>query len=202
MTDFFSQLDTFTVLVAMGSGYFLGSIPFGLLFAKYFAKIDLRNIGSGNIGATNALRTGNKKVALWTLAFDVIKGALPCLFFQDPASLAVLAASGAVLGHIFPIWLRFKGGKGVATFLGTMLVLSPLTALSALGVWGATLFFFRYSSLASIVALVFAMVATALFSPWEIFGYGVVLGTVIIAMHHENIQRLIKGTEPKIGQKS
>ena len=202
MTEYFTPLDTFTVLIAIGSGYFLGSIPFGLLLAKYFAKIDLRNIGSGNIGATNALRTGNKKVALWTLLCDILKGTLPCLLFHDPAPLAVLAGGGAVLGHIFPIWLRFKGGKGVATFLGTMLALNPLNVLFALMVWGVTIYFSRYSSLGAILAILFTMISTAFFSSWEIFGYVVVFGTLIIAMHHDNITRLLKGTEPKIGQKS
>lgn len=202
MTEYFTPLDTFTVLIAIGSGYFMGSIPFGLLLAKYFAKIDLRNIGSGNIGATNALRTGNKKVALWTLLCDILKGTLPCLIFHDPVPLAVLAGGGAVLGHIFPIWLRFKGGKGVATFLGTMLALNPLNVLFALMVWGVTVYFSRYSSLGAILAILFTMISTVFFSSWEIFGYVVVFGTLIIAMHHDNITRLLKGSEPKIGQKS
>ncbi|MFV2034795.1 MAG: glycerol-3-phosphate 1-O-acyltransferase PlsY [Halocynthiibacter sp.] len=185
-------------------GYLLGSVPFGILVARAMGLGDLRNIGSGNIGATNVLRTGNKSAALLTLLFDGAKGgvavlAARALLGEDAAQLAGLAA---FVGHIHPVWLGFRGGKGVATFLGILLALNPLAGVAACASWLVVAAVTRTSSLA-------ALMSVSLVPIWLIFlNYGFALAlvavlTVLIYLRHiPNIRRLRAGTEPKIGQKN
>jgi glycerol-3-phosphate acyltransferase PlsY len=185
-------------------GYFLGSIPFGLVLAQLAGYGDIRKIGSGNIGATNVLRTGNKPLALATLLLDSGKGAIAVLLVRYIGGDAAAMAAGlfAIVGHCFPVWLKFKGGKGVATTLGMLIALAPFVGLSACAVWLATALAFRFSSLSALVA-----VLSAPFAAFFIYQDDTLAGTCgIIAMllwikHRANIHRLIKGEEPKIGQK-
>lgn len=184
-------------------GYFLGSIPFGLLLTKIFGAGDLRAIGSGNIGATNVLRTGNKALAALTLLLDGGKGSVAVLLslFWFGSEGAIIGGLFAVIGHNFPMWLRFKGGKGVATTFGVLLAIAWPAGLAACATWLVIAVVFRYSSLSALVA--FAA------SPFYVYFLGdenravlaVLLAALGIARHHENIQRLRAGSEPKIGQK-
>ena len=192
---------TGTLLVALLGGYLIGSIPFGLLLARAGGHGDIRNIGSGNIGATNVLRTGDRKLAAATLALDMAKGAVAVLIAQrwgmDPS---VAAAAGAVLGHLFPVWLGFKGGKGVATALGVLLALSWKAGALACLTWLCVAALFRYSSLAALAALA----AAPLYIHYLQGGrrqvqFAAALAVVVWARHWENIARLFAGTEPKIG---
>jgi len=182
-------------------GYLIGSVPFGLLLTKAAGLGDVRNIGSGNIGATNVLRTGNKKIAALTLLLDGLKGAAPVLllnYFGGPQA-GMIAGLAAMAGHIFPVWLGFKGGKGVATSLGVLFGLYWPLGLIFIGVWLALALTFRISSLA-------ALVTSALSPLWAFFlgcSTEIVLSTIIIAiaiwvMHRANIVRLLKGEEPRI----
>lgn len=182
--------------------YILGSIPFGLVMARVFGLGDIREIGSGNIGATNVLRTGNKLAAFLTLVLDAGKGAFAvliarALFGEGAAGVAALFA---VIGHLFPIFLRFKGGKGVATFLGTLLALSFPAGLAACATWLVMALIFRISSLSAIVAALLAPVFT--YFIYHPHGAAVVaiLSVIVIAKHHANIRRLLKGEEPRIGK--
>jgi glycerol-3-phosphate acyltransferase PlsY len=183
-------------------GYLLGSIPFGLVLTRLAGTDDIRAIGSGNIGATNVLRTGNKGLAAATLLGDALKGTLAVLivawwFGRDAA---LIAALGAFLGHLFPIWLGFKGGKGVATYIGLLLGLVWSAALVFCAVWLAVAVITRYSSLSALIA----SAATPLFLWWN--GHRVeallflLLSVLLWVMHRANIGRLIEGTEGKIGQ--
>jgi glycerol-3-phosphate acyltransferase PlsY len=184
-------------------GYLCGSIPFGMIITRLAGTGDIRAIGSGNIGATNVLRTGRKGLAIATLLGDLLKGTLAVLlvyrwYGQD---LAVLAGLGAVLGHVFPVWLKFKGGKGVATFLGVLLALSWPVALAFCAIFVAVAAIFRYSSLASLISCA----ATPAILWWlgdrqEAMLFAL-LALLVVAMHHANIRRLIAGTEGKIGAK-
>ena len=184
-------------------GYGLGSIPFGMVLAKLMNLGNLREIGSGNIGATNVLRTGNKAAALGTLILDGGKGAVAVLLArllagEDAAQLAGLMA---FIGHCYPVWLGFKGGKGVATFLGLMLALAwPVGALCCLA-WLATAAMSRISSLSAIVAAASSTFWVVFFGPGEIFLLSALLTLLVFWRHRENIARLKAGTEPKIGQK-
>lgn len=184
-------------------GYVLGSIPFGMVLSKVMGLGNLREIGSGNIGATNVLRTGSKKAAALTLILDGGKGAVAVLIARAMASedAAQVAGLMAFLGHCYPVWLKFKGGKGVATFLGLMLALAWPVGIACCLTWLATAAVSRISSLS-------ALVAAASGAVWMlILGYGsavvlaVVLAVIVFARHHENISRLRAGTEPKIGAK-
>jgi len=191
------------MLIAAVAGYILGSIPFGLVMAKLFGLGDIRQIGSGNIGATNVLRTGNKLAAFLTLVLDAGKGAIAvviarALFGEGAAGVAGLFA---VLGHLFPLFLRFKGGKGVATFLGTLLALSFPAGLAACATWLIMAVIFRISSLSAIMAALLAPVFTFYFYHMHGAALVAVLSLVVIAKHHANIGRLLKGKEPKIGKK-
>ena len=183
-------------------GYLLGSIPFGLLLTRMAGLGDLRQIGSGNIGATNVLRTGNKPLAAATLILDGGKGAAAALIATAVAGpLAGLAAGlGAVLGHNFPVWLRFKGGKGVATTLGTLIAVAWPVGLAACATWIAVAALSRYSSLAALVALGAAPAyALFLFDAPNVAAAAAVLAILAIARHQQNIRRLLNGTETKIG---
>ena len=184
-------------------GYLLGSIPFGVIVARAMNLGDLRTIGSGNIGATNVLRTGNKKAAALTLLLDAAKGAAVVLLARTFAAedAVQLAALAAFLGHCFPVWLKFKGGKGVATLLGILLAMVwPVGLLSCL-VWLLVAAIFRYSSLAALLAAGFAP-GFMLFLNYDwMAGLGVVLALLIYWRHAANISRLRSQTEPKIGQK-
>ena len=189
--------------VAFVLGYLFGSIPFGLILTKLAGTQDLRSIGSGNIGATNVLRTGHKGLAAATLLLDMLKGTAAVVIagaFGGP-NAAMLAALGAFLGHLFPVWLKFRGGKGVAVYIGVLIGLIPQAAIVFCALWLATAVATRYSSLSALVA----SFVTPIFLWW--FGLGAlaslfaVLTVLLFYMHRENIGRLRAGTEGKIGQK-
>ncbi|MEI7873481.1 MAG: glycerol-3-phosphate 1-O-acyltransferase PlsY [Alphaproteobacteria bacterium] len=183
-------------------GYLLGSIPFGLLLTRAAGLGDIRKVGSGNIGATNVLRTGHKGLAAATLALDALKGLVAVLIADQVGQLAAVGAgAGAVLGHMFPVWLGFKGGKGGATVLGVFLGLSwPVAAVGA-GVWLLTLVTLRYSSLATLLATGLAAASAWWLSPRPVAVLASVLVLLVWAKHHENIRRLLAGTESKVGAK-
>ncbi len=190
-------------LITAIAAYILGSIPFGVAISAAFGLGDIRQIGSGNIGATNVLRTGNKFAAFLTLLLDAGKGAVAVLvaravFGEGAAGFAGLFA---VIGHLFPLFLKFKGGKGVATFLGTLLALSFPAGLAACAAWLVAAALFRMSSLAAIIAVALAPVFTFYFYHMHGAILVAVLSVIVIAKHHANIGRLLKGEEPKIGKK-
>ena len=183
--------------------YLLGSIPFGLLLTKYSGAGDIREIGSGNIGATNVLRTGRKGLAIATLLLDVAKGCVAVLIGQSfGPDLAIIAAWGAVLGHLFPVWLRFKGGKGGATALGVGIGLVPILALYAGLTWLAVAILLRYSSLATLLAIAAAPIYAWLLGYHQIAEAFVPIALLIWLKHHANIRRLLAGEESKIKLKS
>ena len=184
--------------------YIIGSFPFALIFTKLFGFGDIRNIGSGNVGATNVLRTGNKFLAFFVLCFDIFKGFLPFLilkiYFQDISLLnKILLCHFAILGHIFPVWLKFKGGKGVATYIGFLFGLNPYIAISFLLVWMITAYVTKYSSLGSLIGI---LVTPAYFIfinfNFYILVFFIYLTLIIYIKHAENIKRLINKTESKI----
>ncbi|MBM3598533.1 MAG: glycerol-3-phosphate 1-O-acyltransferase PlsY [Alphaproteobacteria bacterium] len=184
-------------------GYLIGSIPFGLVLTRLAGYGDIRKIGSGNIGATNVLRTGSKGLALATVLLDGGKGAAAALFFgQWGPDMAVLAGAGSYVGHCFPVWLKFKGGKGVATAAGILLVIAWQAALVTCATWLVVAIVFRMSSLAALVAATLAPVYA-----WYLVGnqaaqLALFLAVLIYIRHHENIGRLIRGTESKISFRS
>jgi glycerol-3-phosphate acyltransferase PlsY len=183
-------------------GYLLGSIPFGLLLTRAAGLGDIRNVGSGNIGATNVLRTGRKGLAAATLLLDALKGVVAVLIADQVGQLAAVgAAAGAVLGHMFPVWLSFKGGKGVATTLGVMWGLSWPVGAIACASWLLFAAIFRYSSLAALLCVVIAAIAAWLLTDPRAAMLLTLLVPLVWVRHHENIARLLAGTEPKIGQK-
>ncbi|AQS47048.1 MULTISPECIES: glycerol-3-phosphate 1-O-acyltransferase PlsY [Thioclava] len=185
-------------------GYLLGSVPFGLVITKLFKLGDLRKIGSGNIGATNVLRTGSKSAALATLLLDSGKGAIAVLIarYVLGETAAQVAGAAAFIGHIYPVWLRFQGGKGVATFLGTMIALAWPVGLATCAVWLVTAVVTRISSLAALVSAA-ATVPLAYFLGYrELMMLAAGLSVLIFWRHRTNIARLAMGTEPKIGKKT
>ena len=199
------EIATSPVLFALVAivGYLMGSVPFGILMARAFGLGDLRKVGSGNIGATNVLRTGNRTAAALTLGLDAAKGAAAVLIAraaglaEDAAALAGLAA---FLGHLFPVWIGFRGGKGVATFLGTLLALAPLAGVAACATWLVTAAVFRISSLSALVA--------AALAPLYMLALGeggalaaALMAALVYVRHGANIARLRAGTEPRIGAK-
>ncbi|NJO55074.1 MAG: glycerol-3-phosphate 1-O-acyltransferase PlsY [Rhodospirillales bacterium] len=193
--------DTAHILMAVLIGYFAGSIPFGLLLTRIAGLGDIRQLGSGNIGATNVLRTGNKKLAALTLLLDCGKGLVPTLAIGSVApALAPLAGVAAVIGHNFPIWLGFRGGKGVATTLGVLAGLSWPVGILTAGVWIGSATVFRYSSLAALIALACAPIMMVGFAEREDVLAAALLTCLAFIRHHGNIRRLVSGTEPKIGQ--
>ena len=193
-------------LTILGS-YGLASIPFGLVITRLMGLGDLRQIGSGNIGATNVLRTGNKLAAFATLVLDIGKGAVAVIITAyltlDPVLISI-AAVASVIGHCFPIWLRFNGGKGVATGIGVIIALHPLSGLAMIGIWLVTAALFRISSLAAICAYGLAPVVIYVTTPDDArLPYMLAAGFIAalsISRHHSNIKRLLSGTEPKIGK--
>ena len=190
------------LLLTAALAYLLGSVPFGIVMARLFGLGDLRAIGSGNIGATNVLRTGSKPAAALTLIGDAGKGAFAVLLArallgEDAAQVAGVAA---FLGHCFPLYLRFKGGKGVATFLGTLLALSPLVGIAACLTWLATAGAARISSLAALVAAASAPLWALWLRP-DAWVFALALAALIFVRHHANIRRLAAGAEPRIGAK-
>ncbi len=187
---------------ALAVGYLLGSIPFGLIITRFAGLGDIRDIGSGNIGATNALRTGNKWVAGGTFVGDMAKGAVAVLLArQFGPDLAVIAAFGALVGHLFPVWLRFKGGKGISTYIGILLALAWPVGLLFCATWLVVAVIFRMSSLSALVASLLSPVYFAWVGQWQMVELSILLVILVFYAHRENIQRLLSGTEPRIGQK-
>ncbi len=187
------------VLLAF-AGYFIGSVPFGLILTRLTGAGDLRAIGSGSIGATNVLRTGRKGIALATLVLDLLKGsaAIWVAYAVSPDD-APLAGAAAVLGHLYPLWLKFRGGKGVATLMGTTVALSwPMGVVYAV-VWLGTLALLRISSLAGMLAAASVPIAALLLGRTDLFPLGLALAMLVIWRHRKNIQRLLAGTEPRVG---
>lgn len=183
-------------------GYLVGSIPFGLLLTRLAGLGDIRSIGSGNIGATNVLRTGRKGLAAATLLLDGAKGALAVLLAgRYGPDMAVLAGGGAVIGHVAPVWLGFKGGKGVATALGVLLALSWPVGVLAMATWLAVAALARISSLAALVALAASPVYAWFLADPQRAQLAAFLAIVVWLRHHENIRRILKGDEPRIGAK-
>jgi glycerol-3-phosphate acyltransferase PlsY len=195
---------SFGYLIAALGGYLLGSIPFGLVVSRFAGLGDIRKIGSGNIGATNVLRTGNKGAALLTLLGDGGKGTLAVLIGREIGgeTLAAVGAAAAFLGHLYPIWLRFNGGKGVATFLGVSLGLCFPAGLATCLTWLGVAFVTRYSSLSALIAAALAPVFLALAGQRLAAQTVAVLTILVFIRHSANIRRLIAGTEPKIGAKT
>ena len=188
------------IVAAFAAAYLLGSIPFGLVLTKLAGLGDVRKIGSGNIGATNVLRTGNKKLAAATLVLDGAKGAFAVLFADIYGlDIAIVAAAGALLGHLFPVWLKFRGGKGVATALGILLALSLPVGGLACATWLLAAVLFRYSSLSALLA----MAAAPLYMWWlanpQRTEFVAAMAILVWIRHHQNIRRLILGEEAKIG---
>lgn len=197
------------IAAALTGGYLLGSIPFGVIATRLGGAGDVRTIGSGNIGATNVLRTGRKDLALITLLGDGGKGAFAVLLawlatrdgtVEQQAVLTALAAGAAFLGHLFPVWLRFRGGKGVATFFGTMLAAAWPVGLAAAASWLVVAFLFRISSLAALVAVALApALALLLDRPAATALLALFMALLVYVRHADNIRRLVKGDEPRIG---
>jgi glycerol-3-phosphate acyltransferase PlsY len=189
---------------ALGLGYLLGSIPFGLIITRMAGLGDIRKIGSGNIGTTNVLRTGKKSLAAATLLGDALKGTVAVLLVSHfyGQEMAMVAGFGAFLGHLFPVWLKFKGGKGVATYLGILLGLSWPVGVAFALIWIAVAYLSRYSSLSALTASLASPVLLVLLDQWQLAELFGVLTLMLWAKHHENITRLFKGQESKIGSKS
>ena len=192
-----------SVVLAWVLGYLLGSIPFGLIFTRMAGLGDVRKIGSGNIGATNVLRTGRKGLAAATLVGDALKGtvAVVLAYYVWGPQLATVAALGAFFGHLFPVWLKFKGGKGVATFIGILLGLMPVAALIFALIWLGVAFASRYSSLSALIASAATPVVLWLLGEPGMAGMTIILVALLWWKHSQNISRLLSGTEGKIGQK-
>jgi glycerol-3-phosphate acyltransferase PlsY len=203
MTDAASWTDALPLLAgALLFGYLLGSIPFGLLITRAAGLGDVRKIGSGNIGATNVLRTGKKGLAALTLLLDALKGTAAVLIaWQFGLEAALAAGLGAFLGHLFPVWLGFKGGKGVATYLGVLVALAWQGALVFAAAWLIVAFVTRYSSLAALVAAVAVPVALYFLGAPAVAGLFVLMSLIVFVKHRANIARLMAGTESRIGAK-
>ena len=191
----------FLLLAALG-GYLVGAIPFGLLIARTLSLGDLRKIGSGNIGATNVLRTGNKTAAALTLLLDGGKAAIAVLYFYPWGEAAAQAAGlAAFLGHCFPVWIGFRGGKGVAAFIGIILALHWPSGLLTCLTWIAAAAASRISSVGALAAAAVGPLLVVLFGRYEGLALSIVLALLVFWRHHANIARLLAGTEPRIGQR-
>jgi len=192
------------LLIALAIGYLFGSIPFGLVLTRIAGKGDVRDIGSGNIGATNVLRTGSKPLAALTLVLDCLKATAAILLARallgDEAAL--FAAAGAMIGHLYPVWLKFRGGKGVATLLGVLIPLLPIAAAVYAAVWILLLLTIRISSVAGIAAAVSAPITAAILGQDPLFPLLLGFALLILWKHRENILRLKDGTEPRVGRKT
>ncbi len=194
---------TTELLYALALGYLLGSIPFGVVLTRLAGKGDVRKVGSGNIGATNVLRTGSKGLAAATLILDALKATAAIVVARalwDGSEN--FAAAGALVGHLYPLWLRFRGGKGVATFLGILIALHWPSASIYAGVWLAMLMLVRISSVAGMTAAVSAPVSASLFGREDLFAMLVGFALLVIWQHRANMMRLKSGMEPRIGRRS
>lgn len=188
------------LLAALAGGYFLGAIPFGLILTRLAGLGDVRRIGSGNIGATNVLRTGRKGLAALTLLLDMGKGAGAALIGANfGPDMMIVAALGALIGHLFPVWLKGHGGKGVATAAGTMLALAWPAALMSIAIWLLVAFLSRYSSLAALIATLFIAPLSYWLSTPQIAEFSILVTILVWYRHIPNIRRLLKGTETRIG---
>jgi glycerol-3-phosphate acyltransferase PlsY len=206
-----TSISWLVVFLACAGGYLLGSIPFGVVLTRLAGLGDIRNIGSGNIGATNVLRTGRKGLAAATLILDGAKGSAAVLIgAMWGTEVALIAGFGALLGHLFPVWLKFKGGKGVATALGILLAVDWPVGVAACVTWLAVALVFRYSSLAALLALLAAPVYAwylpilryydrGISGDMQMAAFAAVLAVLVWAKHHGNIRRLLRGEEPRIG---
>ena len=200
MPDFTSSTGLMIAVAVLS--YVLGSVPFGIVITRMMGLGDLRAIGSGNIGATNVLRTGNKRAAAATLVLDAAKGAVAVLIARAMAGedAAQLAALGSFLGHLFPVWLQFKGGKGVATFLGTLLALDWRVGLACCATWAVAAAVTRISSLSALAAAALSTFWLIVFDQGQMILLVMVLTLLVYARHWANLERIKNGTEPKIGQ--
>jgi glycerol-3-phosphate acyltransferase PlsY len=191
------------LLLALALGYLLGSIPFGLVLTRLAGKGDVRDIGSGNIGATNVLRTGSKPLAALTLILDCLKATAAILIARKlwPGT-ENFAAAGALVGHLYPIWLKFKGGKGVATLLGILIPLLPVGAAIYAAVWIGLLLLVRISSVAGMIAALSAPVSAAILGEQLLLPMFLAFALLVVWKHKANIARLKAGTEPKVGKKT
>lgn len=197
------DLTSLASILTAALSYLLGSIPFGLLVTRLGGAGDVRSIGSGNIGATNVLRTGRKELALATLVLDAGKGAVAVLVARqlfDNEALTALAGASAFLGHLFPVWLRFKGGKGVATFYGVLLAAAWPVGLVSAAAWIVVFALTRISSLSALLAASVAVpVAWLMGLPMPVIGLTAFMAALVLVRHHENIGRLLRGQEPRFG---
>lgn len=198
--DFSVQSIWMEPILVLLFGYLLGSIPFGLVLTRLSGGGDLRETGSGNIGATNVLRSGNKPLAALTLLLDMAKGyAAVYIALQISGGLGVLAGLGAFLGHLYPIWLKFKGGKGVATLLGVVAALIPMVGLIFAVTWLGSLALWRYSSVGGMLAAVSVPIAAFVLGEYAMMPMFIGLTLLVLWKHRPNIERLIAGEEPKVG---
>ncbi|QNN66818.1 glycerol-3-phosphate 1-O-acyltransferase PlsY [Sphingomonas lutea] len=190
------------MILALAIGYAFGSIPFGLVLARLGGKGDVRKIGSGNIGATNVLRTGSRWLAALTLVLDCLKATAAILLVENlfDRQIAPFAAFGALIGHLYPVWLRFRGGKGVATFLGVLIPLIPAAAIIYAAAWVMLLLTIRISSVAGMAAAVSAPITAAIIGNDKLLPMLLGFAVLILWKHRENILRLKAGTEPRIGK--
>jgi len=200
----FDATTPLAALLAFAFGYLCGSVPFGIVFTRMAGMGDIRTIGSGNIGATNVLRTGNKHVAAATLLGDMLKGTLAVVVLDIAGGrdLAIISGLGAFLGHVLPIWLKFQGGKGVATYIGVVLGLFWPASLAFGAIWLSMAWVTRYSSLAALVAS--ALTPPILYFAFDLYPeayLAAVMAVILWIKHHENIRRLLGGTEGRIGDK-
>ena len=185
------------ILIISTLSYLIGSIPFGFLLTKFFLKKDIRNIGSGNIGATNVLRTGNKSIGYATLIFDIIKAVIPIIYLKLNYTDYILVASLCIfLGHVFPIWLKFKGGKGVATYVGILFSINLYIGLVFIGVWFVTFLISKYSSLSSLFASLSVPIYLFIFTNQSFIFFSIMF-ILIFYTHRENIKRLKNKEESK-----
>src|ERR1051325_6267724 len=186
------------IILAAAIGYLLGSIPFGLVLTRLAGLGDVRRIGSGSIGATNVLRTGNKALAALTLLLDLAKGIAACLIGAIWGPAAALAAGAVILGHMLPVWLGFRGGKGVATALGVLIAIAWPLAIAAAALWLLIALVFQYSSLAALVTAVVSAIAAAFMFDAARAALIAGIAVLIVLRHHENIRRLLDGSEGRI----
>ena len=186
------------LFIVIFCSYFIGSIPFGFILTKFFLKKDIRNIGSGNIGATNALRSGNKLLGYSTLVLDILKAVLPLLIIKNYFTDYIFISSLSVfLGHIFPIWLKFKGGKGVATYVGILFCLNYFLGFVFVGIWFLIYLVFKFSSLSSLIASLTIPIYQFYYNEEQNYYFYIIMFILIFFTHRENIKRLINKTESK-----